>query len=108
MPLWIRRIFEILGFADLYFGLGRLGLTIGAVSGFATLVWTPTGISLALLLLVGHRLSPGILLGAFLVNASVGAPLLAALSIGTGNMLEAVAAVDLLRAFGCRNSFERL
>ena len=108
MPLWIRRIFEILGFAALYFGLGRLGLTIGAVSGFATLVWPPTGISLALLLLVGYRLSPGILLGAFLVNASVGAPLLAALSIGTGNMLEAVAAVYLLRAFGFRNSFERL
>jgi PAS domain S-box-containing protein len=108
MPPSIRRIFQILGLASVYFALGRLGLTIGAVSGFATLVWPPTGIALALLLLFGYRLWPGLLLGAFLVNASVGAPLLAALAIGAGNMLEAVVGVYLLRTFGFRNSLDRL
>lgn len=108
MPVWIRRTLEILALAAVYFVLARLGLMMDAVSGFATLVWPPTGISLAVLLLFGYRLWPGVLLGAFLANASIGAPPLAALSIGTGNMLEAVLAAYLLHRIGFRNSFDRL
>jgi len=40
----------------LYFGTARLGLSLGAVSGFATAVWPPTGIALVALLLFGYRL----------------------------------------------------
>ena len=42
----------------------RLGLAIAPVSGFATLVWPPTGIALAALLLRGVRLWPAVMLGA--------------------------------------------
>jgi integral membrane sensor domain MASE1 len=57
-----------------YFLTARVGLSLDAVSGFATLVWPPTGIALAALILYGYRLWPGIALAAFAVNVVVGAP----------------------------------
>jgi signal transduction histidine kinase len=74
----------------------RLGLMISPVSGFATLVWPPTGIALAALLLRGARLWPAVTVGAVVANAWSGAPLWAALGIGVGNTLEALVAVWLL------------
>jgi integral membrane sensor domain MASE1 len=70
-----------------------------AVSGFATTVWPPTGISLVVLSLFGYRLWPGIAFGAFLVNLSVGAPVLVAGGMAAGNTLEAVFGTYLLRRF---------
>src|SRR5437870_11081299 len=46
-----------------YFVTARLGLLMDAVAGFATLVWPPTGIALAALVLFGARLWPGVLAG---------------------------------------------
>jgi signal transduction histidine kinase len=92
-----------------YFITARLGLLMDAVSGFATTVWPPTGISLAALALFGYRLWPGIALGAFLVNATAGAPLLTACGMAAGNTLEAVLGTYLLRRFaGSRGSFDRI
>ena len=68
-----------------------------AVSGFATLVWPPSGLSLAALLIFGPRLWPGVFAGAFIANLLTGAPALVALGIGGGNTLEAVLAVYALR-----------
>ena len=62
-----------------YVATARLGLRMDAVAGFATLVWPPTGISLAVLLLFGKQLWPGVLLGALTVNLLAGAPLPVAL-----------------------------
>ena len=47
-------------------GAARPGLA--PVSGFATLVWPPTGIALAALLLRGVRLWPAVMLGAVVAN----------------------------------------
>src|SRR3954466_12650352 len=80
-----------------YFVTARLGLLLDAVSGFATLVWPPTGIALAALLLFGRRLWPGVLLGAACVNLVAGASLPVALAIGAGNTLEVLAGSALLR-----------
>ncbi len=92
-----------------YFITARLGLLLDAVSGFATTVWPPTGISLVVLSVFGHRLWPGIALGAFLVNASAGAPFLTACGMATGNTLEAVLGTYLLRRFaGFRGSLNRI
>ena len=74
----------------------RLGLTLAPVSGFATLVWPPTGIALAALLLGGVRLWPAVMLGAVVANAWTGASFWVATAIGIGNTLEAVLAVALL------------
>lgn len=79
-----------------------------AVSGFATMVWPPTGISLAALLIFGYRLWPGIALAALLVNFVTGAPFLVACGMALGNTLEAVVGVFLLKRYiGFDNSLSR-
>jgi signal transduction histidine kinase len=92
-----------------YFVTAKLGLMMDPVGGFATTIWPPTGISLVALTLFGYRLWPGIALGAFLVNASAGAPLLAAGGMAVGNTLEALLGVYLLRRYtGFRGSLNRV
>src|SRR3989344_839506 len=91
-----------------YFISARFGLGISPVSGFATLVWPPTGIALVALFVFGIDLWPAIFLGAFLVNLITGAPLAGALSIGAGNTVEAIIGVYLLKYFGFQSSLERL
>jgi PAS domain S-box-containing protein len=81
----------------IYMGAAMLGLSLDAVGGIATVVWPPTGIALAALTLYGFRLWPGIVLGAFLVNAWAGAPLLAAGGVAVGNTIEALLGAFLLR-----------
>jgi PAS domain S-box-containing protein len=90
-----------------YFVTARLGLSLGAVNKFATLVWPPTGISLAALLIFGFDLWPGIFLGALLVNYYTGAPLIVAVGMGVGNTLEACAGAWFLREIGFKNLFTR-
>ena len=80
-----------------YFGTAHLGLFLGAVAGFATLVWPPTGIALVALYLYGFLLWPAVFAGALLVNLVHGAPLLVAFAIACGNTLEAVVGAWLLR-----------
>jgi PAS domain S-box-containing protein len=95
--------------AALYAVVARLGLQVGAVSGFATLVWPPTGIALAALLVIDRKLWPGVLLGAFAVNLWVGAAPLVASGIAIGNTVEAVAAAWAIgRVRGFRISLERM
>jgi signal transduction histidine kinase len=88
---------EIVILFAIYFGTARFGLSLDAISRFATLVWFPSGLAVAALLLFGYRLWPGILIGAFLVNLFNGAPLFVALGIGIGNTLEALVGTYLLK-----------
>lgn len=91
-----------------YFITAKLGLQLNAVSGFATLVWPPTGISLAVLFLFGFRFWPAVTLGAFLVNFFSGASIFVSLGIALGNTLEALTGSYLLRKFGFNPSLNRL
>jgi signal transduction histidine kinase/integral membrane sensor domain MASE1/ActR/RegA family two-component response regulator len=88
---------EALGVAAVYFLAAKLGLTMAFVAEQVTAVWPPTGIALAALLLLGHRVWPGIALGAFLANATTSAPWATASGIAAGNTLEAVVGAWLLR-----------
>jgi len=83
--------------AVVYVLAARAGLTLDAVSGFASLVWAPTGIALAAVLLAGGRIWPGVFIGALVANILTGAPFLAASGIAAGNALEAVAGAYALR-----------
>jgi diguanylate cyclase (GGDEF)-like protein/PAS domain S-box-containing protein len=85
--------------AVVYFAAARLGLSLASMHKSVSLVWPPTGIALAALLLFGHRLWPGIALGAFFINASTGVGLAVAAGIAAGNTLEALAGAYLLRRF---------
>jgi signal transduction histidine kinase len=91
-------LFELAALAVLYVIAARAGLKLDAVSGFATLVWPPSGIALAGLLIAGPRLWPGVFVGATVANVLTGAPVLIACGIGAGNTLEAVVAVYALRS----------
>ena len=97
MPKRAADVALILGLAVLYVILARLGLLFHAVSRFASLIWAPSGIALAALLLRGYRMWPGLFIGAVTANVLTGAPVAAALAIGAGNTLEAVVATYLLR-----------
>jgi signal transduction histidine kinase len=81
----------------LYCISAKLGLSLYPVSGFATLVWPPTGLALAALLIVGTRLWPGVFLGAWLANVWIGAHGLVAFGIAIGNSLEAILGAYILR-----------
>jgi signal transduction histidine kinase len=87
-----RYLLSVLALAAAYVAAGRLGLQLDAVSGFATLVWAPSGISLAALIVGGIGLWPGVAAGAFFVNLWAGASIPLAGGIAFGNTLEAVAA----------------
>jgi integral membrane sensor domain MASE1 len=92
-----------------YFINAQIGLSIDAVSGFATLVWPPAGIALASLLIWGRHYWPAIALGALTANLLNGAPLPVGLGISVGNTLEALLGAYLLTRFvGFNRSLERV
>ncbi|MGH7652835.1 MAG: MASE1 domain-containing protein [Gemmatimonadaceae bacterium] len=100
---------RIFGIALLYVLAARAGLQLDAVSGFATLVWPPTGLALAAVLLSGYEIWPGVLIGAVVANVLTGAPIAVALGIGVGNTLEALSgAYALKRIPGFKRSLNRV
>jgi len=87
---------RLLGVILLYLAAAQGGLMVAVVGSTVSLVWAPSGIALAALLLYGRRMALGVFLGAFAANAWTGIPLPAALSIALGNVLEALAGAWLL------------
>jgi integral membrane sensor domain MASE1 len=94
--------------AAAYYVTAKIGLEQQLVRGQVTPFWPPTGIALVALMLWGLRMWPGIALGAFLVNVTLGPSFAAVLAITAGNTLAPVAAWLLLRRVGFRVSLDRL
>lgn len=90
------RVAWFTGLVVAYVATAKLGLALDPVSGFATLVWPPSGIALGALARRGVWLWPAVTLGAFATNLSSGAGWLVALGIAGGNTLEAVVGARLL------------
>ncbi|WP_223837959.1 MASE1 domain-containing protein [Streptomyces venezuelae] len=99
---------RILAVAAAYYGAAQIGLLYQLVRDQVTPLWPPTGVALAGLLTMGLRVWPGIALGAFLVNVSLGPSLLSVLAITAGNTLAPVCAALMLRRAGFRNELDRL
>jgi PAS domain S-box-containing protein len=94
--------------AGVYTLTGYLGLSQASVYRYVTLIWLPTGIALAALLLLGYRLWPGVALGALVTNAVMGAPFGFVLVTAVGNTLEALTAVYILQRYiKLQHSFDR-
>src|SRR3954466_6219311 len=85
--------------AAAYIVVAKLGLTMAFTAEQVTLVWPPSGLALATLLLLGAELWPAVFLGALVANVTTHEPLAVALGIAVGNTLEAVAAAWLLRRY---------
>ncbi|WP_373095806.1 CHASE domain-containing protein [Zhongshania sp.] len=66
-----RHVLEVVLAAVLYLVAGKLALLLAIPPGYATAIWPAAGIALALLLIKGYHLWPGVLLGSFLVNVDV-------------------------------------
>ncbi len=99
---------RVLILAGVYFVAGKLGLGLAVVNPNATAVWPPTGIALAALLILGYRVWPGILLGAFLANVTTTGLISTSLCIAVGNTLEGLLGAYLVNRFaGGRNAFNR-
>src|SRR5512143_3130471 len=80
-----------------YFLGGRLGLAIPFTSGNVSPVWPSSGIALAAMLVVGYRIWPAVMTGAFLVNFFTPIPPMAAFGIAVGNTVGPLVAVWLMR-----------
>src|ERR671936_198660 len=104
----VRYVVQVGALTAVYVAAAKGGLLLATVGAQVTLVWPPTGIALAALLLGGSRLWPGVALGATLANASTGVPVATACGMGTGNTLEALVGAGLLRHVGVQPSLERL
>ncbi|MDQ2824758.1 MAG: MASE1 domain-containing protein, partial [Verrucomicrobiota bacterium] len=92
-----------------YFGAGKLGLSLASLHASASPVWPPAGIALAALLVLGYRTWPAIFLGAFLVNVTTAGSVATSFFIATGNTLEALCAAWLVNRFaGGTDVFDRI
>lgn len=102
VPVWP---WAILGVAVAYVVAGRLALLLAIPPVHAAAVFPPTGIALAVVLVAGYRIVPGIFLGAFALGLSL-APDLAgklswvvAASVAFGATLQSVIGAFLVRRF---------
>ncbi len=87
------------GVALVYFLAGKLGQILAIPPGTITVLWPPSGIALAAILLRGHSVLPGIFLGAYLVNlaAPISMPaLVSGLGIAVGSALQPVLIASFL------------
>jgi PAS domain S-box-containing protein len=82
-----------------YFVAGKFGLSLAFVNPSASPVWPPTGIAFAAFLLLGSRVWPAILAGAFLVNVTTAGSVATSIGIAVGNTLEGRLGADLVRLF---------
>jgi len=94
--------------ALIYFAAAKLGLKLAYVHPSASPVWAPTGITLLAFLILGYRVWPGILIGAFFANVTTAGSILTSLAIAGGNTLEGVLGCYLVnRVARGQNAFER-
>src|SRR5882724_9787359 len=113
LPYLMRWLIEVIATAIIYYGAARLGLLLAFQNTNASPVWPPAGIALAMILLLGYRIWPGVMIGAFLANivvflankaADTGSIIVVSSFIATGNTLEAVSGALLIHRFvGSRN-----
>ncbi|MBI5630778.1 MAG: MASE1 domain-containing protein [Elusimicrobia bacterium] len=103
----LSRLPAFLGLVSAYFMAGKMGLALAQIHPSASVVWPPSGISLAALILLGTEMWPAVFAGAFLVNITTAGDLLTSLGIASGNALEAVIGCLLVRRLaGGPNCFD--
>jgi integral membrane sensor domain MASE1 len=104
----IRNVAILALFALIYFAAGKIGLRLAFLNASVTAVWPPTGIALGGLLVLGWRVWPFILLGAFLVNITTTGNPATSLGIALGNTMEGLVGAALVNRFAKgRHAFDR-
>ncbi|MCW3479226.1 EAL domain-containing protein [Neisseriaceae bacterium JH1-16] len=91
-----------------YCGAAHIGLSLSYYGSAVTLVWPPSGIAVAALLVWGRRYGIGVYLGGLITNLSIGYALPLAFVLPLGGMAGAVVAVTLLQRMAFRPTFSRI
>lgn len=101
--------FEIVLVAGAYIAGAQLGFFLAFLHSQVSPVWPPEGISLALVLLRGYRVAPGILVGAFLANYLNNPHIPTAALIAAGNTSSVLLAAYFIQKYsGGANPFTRV
>jgi len=96
----VKRYFaKLLSLTVVYVAAAKLGLALAFNFTQITTIWPATGIAMVALLLWGYHYWPAIFVGAFVANSLIGVPPHIALGISTGNTIEAVVAILLIRRY---------
>jgi len=105
----LARAWLLVAIAAVYVAAGKLGLHYFAFAhASASVVWLPSGIALAAVLLFGRGVWPAIFVAAFLVNVTTAGSALTSLAIAAGNTLEGLVGARLVTRFaGGSCAFER-
>src|SRR3954447_10514455 len=91
-----------------YYGAGRIGLELAYLNGAVAALWPPAGLGVAVLLLYGVRLWPGIVIGDLLLG-DYSTPLRTVLAETLGTTVAVVVAALLLRRLtGGRAGLDRV
>ena len=89
----------LIGIGLTYFVLAKSGLALALIYPSASPIWPPTGFALAAIVLWGYRAWPAIFLGAMIANASTTGSIGPAISIATGNSLEALVGAAVINVW---------
>ncbi len=112
IPLGLNRFWRyviiISAIAIAYFCLAQLAISILNLKASASPLWPPAGIALAVLILHGRRVWPGVALGSFLFARFHGVSPLSGFGLAFGSTLQAVVGSELLRWMRFNPSLERL
>src|SRR5262249_19516706 len=102
-PRTIRRglnyIAGLIGIGLTYFVLAKIGLALALIHPSASPIWPPTGFALAAIVLWGYRAWPAIFLAAMMANATTNGSMSTAISIATGNSLEALGGAAVINVW---------
>ena len=90
---------QIVGLTLIFYLTAHLGLFLAIPPGFATVIWLPSGLSLAFILLFGYRIAPAIWIGSCWVNFEMSHHFEIAFSIGFGSTLQALLGAYLVNRF---------
>src|SRR5262249_23646146 len=89
----------LIGIGLAYFVLAKSGLALALIHPSASPIWPPTGFALAAIVLWGYRAWPAIFLGAMMANATTSGSMSTAISIATGNSLEALVGAAVMNVW---------
>ena len=89
----------LIGIGLTYFVLAKSGLALALIHPSASSVWPATGFALAAIVLWGYRVWPAIFLAAIIANATAAGSIGTAISIATGNSLEALVGAALINVW---------
>ncbi len=101
-------ILQVAILALIYFASAKMGLSLAFGVKQVTLVWPPTGIAIAALIIFDRKIWPGILIGAFLANITTHETVAIASQIAIGNTLEVLTAWYLLNRFKFDKEFQHI